>query len=178
MEQKGSSLKNYNYSGMTQNEIVEKYEKVLITRENQLTEISLEVGNMNEKLNLLIDKCSRLEEENNILNSKVEKKEKTLEQELNSKEIMFQRLEKKENEYDKLKKKYDELVKFLEKNNIEISNNKKEEKPIITNENSNENITFTSAARNKIKNITARSGTNMKKLNFMELLNKKSDDNK
>ena len=91
---------------------------------------------------------------------------------------MFQRLEKKENEYDKLKKKYDELVKFLEKNNIEISNNKIEEKPIITNENSNENITFTSAARNKIKNITARSGTNMKKLNFMELLNKKSDDNK
>ena len=69
-------------------------------------------------------------------------------------------------------------MKFLEKNNIEISNNKIEEKPIITNENSNENITFTSAARNKIKNITARSGTNMKKLNFMELLNKKSDDNK
>lgn len=179
-EQIGSSLKHFNYEGMKSNEIVEKYEKVLETRENQLTEISLEIGNMNEKLNLLIDKCSRLEEENNVLNLKVTKKEKTLEQELNSKEIMFKRLEEKENEYDKLKKDYDELVKLLENNKIEISKNNNKEKIEKSNEESPQSITFTSAARDKIKNITSRSN-NMKKLNFLELLNEKSeksDENK
>ena len=44
MEEKGSSIKNLDFSGMTAEQIIEKYENVLEARENQLEELSSKVG--------------------------------------------------------------------------------------------------------------------------------------
>ena len=74
MKQKDSSIKKFNFLGMTSNQIVKKYEKVLESRENQLTELSSEVGNMNEKLLIYSEKCTKLEEENKTLQLKIFKK--------------------------------------------------------------------------------------------------------
>ena len=39
MSQTGSSIKNFDYTGMSPEQIVQKYEKVLESREKQLAEI-------------------------------------------------------------------------------------------------------------------------------------------
>jgi chromosome segregation ATPase len=179
MKQKGSSIKNCDLRGMPSNQIVEKYEKVLESRENQLSELSSEVGNMNEKLLLYSEKCTKLEEENKSLHLKILKKSQTLKQELNNKEIMFHKLKEKENEFEKRKKKYDKLLQIFQSAKIEIKKNKlnisQEKKNPETNsiEESFEKKEFTTSVKDKIKNITAKTGSNMKKLNFLELINEK-----
>ena len=100
----GSSLKSFNFKGWTADQILEKYESVLASREDQITGLSCEVGSLNSRLDTLTEEVEKLREENASLKSKLEKKEKILQQELNSKEIMFMRLEKIEGEYDELKK--------------------------------------------------------------------------
>ena len=185
MKQKDSSIKKFNFLGMTSNQIVKKYEKVLESRENQLTELSSEVGNMNEKLLIYSEKCTKLEEENKTLQLKIFKKSQTLKQELNNKEIMFHKLKKKEKEVEKLKKKYDKIIHFFKKYNFEIKkknlniNKEKKTNPNTnTKEESFEKKEFTSSVKDKIKNITAKSGSTMKKLNFLELINEKNENEK
>ena len=185
MKQKDSSIKKFNFLGMTSNQIVKKYEKVLESRENQLTELSSEVGNMNEKLLIYSEKCTKLEEENKTLQLKIFKKSQTLKQELNNKEIMFHKKKKKENEVEKLKKKYDKIIHFFKKYNFEIKkknlniNKEKKTNPNTnTKEESFEKKEFTSSVKDKIKNITAKSGSTMKKLNFLELINEKNENEK
>ena len=184
MKQKDSSIKKFNFLGMTSNQIVKKYEKVLESRENQLTELSSEVGNMNEKLLIYSEKCTKLEEENKTLQLKIFKKSQTLKQELNNKEIMFHKLKKKENEVEKLKKKYDKIIHFFKKYNFEIKKKKFNISQEKTNPETNsieepfEKKEFTTSVKDKIKNITAKSGSTMKKLNFLELINEKNENEK
>ena len=179
MSQTGSSIKNFDYTGMSPEQIVQKYEKVLESREKQLAEISNENSNINDKVIFYSQKFSLLEEENNKLKEKLIKKEQILEQELNTKEVMFLRLEKKESEVENLKKEFERLIELAKKNNLEIPENiiEKEEKNTIK-ENSNQfnfrdklkNITTT--AGNNLKNITAKTGDNIKKFNFFEFFSK------
>ena len=110
----GSSLKHFNFQKYTPQQIIDKYESVLAGREEQITLLSLEMGQLNDRLTTLQEENNTLIEENASLKSKLSKKESLLSQELNNKEIMFIRLEKKENEYDLLKQQYDILLKSLE----------------------------------------------------------------
>ena len=105
-----SSLKHFNFKGWTADQILEKYESVLASREKQITDLSIEMGSINDKLNILNEQVENYKKENEQLKAAVKKKESLLAQDLNNKEIMFIRLEKRENEYDKLKMKYDIMV--------------------------------------------------------------------
>ena len=113
-----SSLKNIIFSGMSSQEIISKYENVLASREAQLTQLTKEMGVLNNRVNDLNAKMVNINKqnlelinENNDLKQKLIKKDKYLETELSSKEIMFMRLQNKEVEYDNLLKKYNELTK-------------------------------------------------------------------
>ena len=105
-----SSLKHFNFKGWTADQILEKYESVLASREKQITDLSIEMGSINDKLNILNEQVDNYKKENAQLKAALKKKESLLAQDLNNKEIMFIRLEKRENEYDKLKMKYDIMV--------------------------------------------------------------------
>ena len=113
-----SSLKNIINSRMSPQEIISKYENVLASREAQLTQLTKEMGVLNNRVNDLNAKMVNINKqnlelinENNDLKQKLIKKDKYLETELSSKEIMFMRLQNKEVEYDNLLKKYNELTK-------------------------------------------------------------------
>ena len=123
----GSSLKHFNFQKYTPQQIIDKYESVLAGREEQITLLSLEMGQLNDRLTTLQEENTTLLEENASLKSKLSKKESLLSQELNNKEIMFIRLEKKENEYDLLKKQYDILLKSLEGKTIIATKSQKTE---------------------------------------------------
>lgn len=126
-ENNNSSLKNIISSGMSSQEIISKYENVLASREAQLTQLTKEMAILNNRVNDLNAKMININKQNlelinqnNDLKQKLIKKDKYLETELSSKEIMFMRLQNKEVEYDNLLKKYNELT----QNN---SNDKKNE---------------------------------------------------
>ena len=185
MEEKGSSIKNLDFSGMTDEQIIEKYENVLVARENQLEELSSKVGKMNETLLLYSEKYNTLEENNKELKNKLSKKEEQLNIELNSKEIMFIQLEKKENENEELKKEFDELIELSKQNNIELPDdileNENEEKEKV---NQIENIAslakdklknLTSIAGDNIKNLTSKAGDNIKKFKLFDFFTKSSE---
>ena len=118
-----SSLKHFNFKGWTADQILEKYESVLASREKQITDLSIEMGSINDKLNILTEQVEQYKKENEQLKSTLKKKETLLAQELNNKEIMFIRLEKRENEYDELKMKYDILVRDKGEPKIPSMNN-------------------------------------------------------
>jgi hypothetical protein len=107
---KKSSLRFFNFEGMSNEKIIEKYEEVLFHREKQIEDLSHEVGVLNEKLSNVkifeIKKCyeklKHLEDDNSMLNNKLLKKDTILTQELTNKEIMFIRLQNLEKENDKL----------------------------------------------------------------------------
>ncbi len=112
-----SSLKNIINSRMSPQEIISKYENVLASREAQLSQLTQEMGVLNNRVNDLNAKMININKqnlelinENNDLKQKLIKKDKYLETELSSKEIMFMRLQNKEVEYDNLLKKYNELT--------------------------------------------------------------------
>ena len=55
MKVNGSSLKNFNFEGMTTEEIINKYEKVLSTREKQILDLAVEIGSGNTEINKLTE---------------------------------------------------------------------------------------------------------------------------
>lgn len=98
-----SCLKTFDFTTFTTDEIINKYEEVLEGRENQVTDLSLELGKTQEKLESYEEKIKILEEENAKLHALLKKKDFFLNEELKSKEIIFMRLQDKENECDELK---------------------------------------------------------------------------
>ena len=187
-----SSLKNFNFKGWTADQILLKYENVLATREKQITDLSLEIGAVNDKINYLTDENARLQEENTIYKEKLAKKEKLLTQELNNKEIMFMKLDKSEKECDRLIKENQKLKALCADKLQENNNQTKVENNLVnpyTNEKSlpqdnvptevdnNINSEIKTNARNKINELKAKS-TNMSKLNFADLFNKKEGETK
>ena len=103
--QKGSSLYGYKFGNATKDEIIAKYELVLESRENQVGDLSMELGRVQEKLMKFEDRNEYLEKQVEIQSQLLKKKDFFLSQELQNKEIMFMRLQDKENEVDELKKK-------------------------------------------------------------------------
>ena len=160
MEVNGSSLKNFNFEGMTTEEIINKYESVLSTRENQLLSLTIEIGNANSEINKLTDEIDKYDKENEMLLNKINKIEKNISQELANKDIMFMRLQQKESEVEFLQIQLDALIKGT---NIKPS----EEKKIVKNEESG----FFSSAKNKMKALKEKAMGKIKKLDFSDLIN-------
>jgi hypothetical protein len=48
--EKKSSMRFFNFDGMTLEKALEKYEEILFNREKQITDLSTEVGSLNERL--------------------------------------------------------------------------------------------------------------------------------
>jgi hypothetical protein len=48
--EKKSSMRFFNFEGMTLEKSLEKYEEILFNREKQITDLSTEVGSLNERL--------------------------------------------------------------------------------------------------------------------------------
>ena len=167
METNGSSLKNFNFEGMTTEEIINKYESVLSTRENQLLSLTIEIGNANSEINKLTDEIEKYDKENEILLNKINKIEKNISQELSNKDIMFMRLQQKESEVEFLQIQLDALVKGT---NIKPS----EEKKVVKNEESG----FFSSAKNKMKALKEKAMGKIKKIDFSDLINNNSNENK
>ena len=165
METNGSSLKNYNFEGMTTEEIINKYESVLSTREQQILDLTIEIGNANSQINKLSDEIEAYDKENAILLNKIQKIEKNITQELNNKEIMFTRLQEKESEVEFLQIQLDALINGT---NIKPS----EDKKIVKNEESG----FFSSAKNKMKALKEKAMGKIKKMDFSDLLNNKSEE--
>ena len=160
METNGSSLKNFNFEGMTTEEIINKYESVLSTRENQLLSLTIEIGNANSEINKLTDEIEKYDKENEILLNKINKIEKNISQELNNKDIMFMRLQQKESEVEFLQIQLDALVKGT---NIKPS----EEKKILKSDDNG----FFSTAKNKMKALKEKAMGKIKKIDFSDLMN-------
>ena len=164
MEANGSSLKNFNFEGMTTEEIINKYESVLSTRENQLLSLTIEIGNANSEINKLTDEIDKYDKENEMLLNKINKIEKNISQELSNKDIMFMRLQQKESEVEFLQIQLDALVKGT---NIKPTEDKKIGK--------NEEGGFFSSAKNKMKALKEKAMGKIKKIDFSDLLNNNSN---
>ena len=164
MEVNGSSLKNFNFEGMTTEEIINKYESVLSNRENQLLSLTIEIGNANSEINKLTDEIEKYDKENEVLLNKINKIEKNIAQELNNKDIMFMRLQQKESEVEFLQMQLDALVKGT---NIKPT----EEKKIVKNEETG----FFSSAKNKMKALKEKAMGKIKKIDFNDLIGVKSN---
>ena len=165
MDSNGSSLKNYNFEGMTTEEIINKYESVLSTREQQILDLTIEIGNANSQINKLSDEIETYDKENAILLNKIQKIEKNIIQELNNKEIMFARLQEKESEVEFLQIQLDALINGT---NIKPT----EDKKLVKNEESG----FFSSAKNKMKALKEKAMGKIKKMDFSDLLNNKSEE--
>ena len=165
MEANGSSLKNFNFEGMTTEEIINKYESVLSTRENQLLSLTIEIGNANSEINKLTDEIEKYDKENEMLLNKINKIEKNISQELNNKDIMFMRLQQKESEVEFLQIQLDALVKGT---NIKPT----EEKKIVKEEGG-----FFSSAKNKMKALKEKAMGKIKKIDFSDLINNNLNSN-
>ena len=102
---KGSSLKNNKFIDKSnKDELIQKYENLLTSRENQIKDLSIEIGSLNESYASVMQKMKMYEEENKKLKKQLETKESILKQELANKEIMFIKLDNTENECDRLKR--------------------------------------------------------------------------
>ena len=164
MDSNGSSLKNFNFEGMTTEEIINKYESVLSTRENQLLSLTIEIGNANSEINKLTDEIEKYDKENEILLNKINKIEKNISQELSNKEIMFMRLQQKESEVEFLQIQLDALIKGT---NIKPT----EEKKIVKEEGG-----FFSSAKNKMKALKEKAMGKIKKIDFSDPINSNSNN--
>ena len=170
MNSNGSSLKNFNFEGMTTEEIINKYESVLSTREKQILDLTIEIGNSNSEINKLSDEIEKYDSENEMLLNKINKLEKNISQELSNKDIMFLRLQQKESEVEFLQIQLDALVNGT---NIKPSEEKKVTKT--------EDTGFFSSAKNKMKALKEKAMGKIQKIDFNDLIgkkDKKKDDEK
>ena len=165
MEAKGSSLKNFNFEGMTTEEIINKYEAVLSTREKQVLDLTIEIGNANAEINKLTDEIEKYDKENLTLLNKIKKIEKNITQELSNKEIMLSRLQEKESEVEFLQIQLDALINGT---NIQPS----EEKKVVKNEDTG----FFTSAKNKMKALKEKAMGKIKKMDFADLLNNANEE--
>lgn len=180
-----SSLKHFDFKGWTADQILEKYESVLASREKQITDLSLEIGALNDKINAFTDENATLRIENEALRDKLIKKERLLNQELNNKEIMFMKLDKSEKEVDRLKSEYQKLTNTLgsdyvnshTNNTVNPSNTPTTVKTGNSVQQSNKSVddNVKNNARNKINELKAKNNSTMSKINFADLFNKKEN---
>lgn len=99
-----SSLRFYNFEGYSQEEIILKLDSILVKREKQIEDMSLDQLGLNERLNYLYATNQDLEKERDELKSKIFKLQNRIEEETTSKFILFKKYESLDNELAHLKK--------------------------------------------------------------------------
>ena len=105
-----SSIKINAFEGFTAEQIINKYEEVLLSRERQFFELSQEIGKLTEKIQHLVKKKEKSKYNNDILKDIFIKNEQLLKQELSNKEIAFMKLTNLEYKYDDLQNKIDDII--------------------------------------------------------------------
>lgn len=100
-----SSLKSFVFTNNTKEEIIQKYEEVLLSRETQIEDLTIELGRVQLKNESLEEINFNLNKEIERLKEVVLKKDKIIGEELTSKEYIFMRLQDKEKEVDLLNEK-------------------------------------------------------------------------
>ena len=70
-ESKNSSLASFNFNSLTKEEALDKFEKVLFQREKQIEDLSILIGNYNDKLISVNIFLLRLMKELNSLKQKM-----------------------------------------------------------------------------------------------------------
>ena len=105
-----SSLKNDKFKGLTAEQIINKYENVLFSREKQFFELSQEITKLTQKIQNLVQKKEKSKYNNDMLKLIYSKNEQMLKQELSNKEIAFMKLTDLEHKYDDLQIKIDDII--------------------------------------------------------------------
>ena len=146
-----SSMKYFDLSSLTEDEIIEKYESLLAGREKQIKELSHQIGLLNEKYYDNLDEIKTLEKEMKESEEKCLKKENILNQEINSREIMKKQIDeyvkinqdlRKQIENNVSKNSSDEVKNFFRANSLNNNNNNNinNNDNNINNNNDNNNI--------------------------------------
>ena len=105
-----SSLKNDKFKGMTAEQIINKYESVLLSREKQFFELTQEIGKASHIIQTLKQKKEDYIYNNVLLKDLFSKREQQLKQELSNKEITFMKLTDMEHKCDDLENKIDYII--------------------------------------------------------------------
>ena len=87
-----SSAKNEDFNGLSEKQILEKYEALLVKREKEVKDMSYQMGVVNEKYFDGLEKIKQLEKENEELDNKINKIVKLIENEKSNKKIMNERI--------------------------------------------------------------------------------------
>ena len=130
-----SSAKNEDFTGLSEKQIIEKYEKLLVGREKEVKDISYQMGIVNEKYFDGLEKIKALQKENEELEKKINKINKLINNEINSKQIMNEKIAELSKQNNELRKqrnniigKNDPLLTLAEKEKQKIQKKMKDEK--------------------------------------------------
>ena len=130
-----SSAKKEDFTGLTDKQIIEKYEKLLVEKEKEVRDISYQMGVVNEKYFDGLEKIKILQKENEELENKINKINKLINNEINSKQIMNEKIAELSKQNNELRKqrnniigKNDPLLSLAEKEKQNIQKKMKDEK--------------------------------------------------
>jgi chromosome segregation ATPase len=98
-----SSMKYINLEGLTPLQIIQKYEELLLQRENIIKQLSNQLNDSQQKYIEVSETIDLLTTKNKELNEKKLKLDKTLNQQRTDKDLLFIKLNNLISENDKLK---------------------------------------------------------------------------
>ena len=105
-----SSAKNEDFNGLSEKQILEKYEALLVKREKEVKDMSYQMGVVNEKYFDGLEKIKQLEKENEELDNKINKIVKLIENEKSNKKIMNERISELTKENNELRKQRNDII--------------------------------------------------------------------
>ena len=105
-----SSARNEDFSGLSEKQIIEKYEALLVKREKEVKDISYQMGVVNEKYFDGLEKIKHLKKENDELDNKIIKITKLIENEKINKKIMNERISELTRENNELRKQRNNII--------------------------------------------------------------------
>lgn len=105
-----SSAKKEDFTGLSEKQIIEKYEKLLVEKEKEVRDISYQMGVVNEKYFDGLEKIKTLQKENEELEIKINKINKLINNEINSKQIMNEKISELSKQNNELRKQRNNLI--------------------------------------------------------------------
>ena len=105
-----SSAKNEDFNGLSEKQILEKYEALLVKREKEVKDMSYQMVVVNEKYFDGLEKIKQLEKENEELDNKINKIVKLIENEKSNKKIMNERISELTKENNELRKQRNNII--------------------------------------------------------------------
>lgn len=105
-----SGAKKEDFTGLSEKQIIEKFEKLLVEREKEVKEISFQMGVINEKYFDGLEKIKTLQKENEELEARINKINKLVNNEIDSKKIMNEKISELTKENIELRKKRNDII--------------------------------------------------------------------